>query len=40
VEAALVGVTEQSIHWRDARRASVDSLRLTVRAAPRNGLGP
>jgi len=40
VEFALVGVTEQPIHGRDLRRPRVDSLALTARVAPRNGLRP
>ena len=40
VEIALVGVTEQPIHGRDPRRPLVDSLALTTRVAPRNGVRP
>jgi len=40
IEIALVGVTEYPIHRRDPRRPLVDSLVLTTRVAPRNGLRP
>jgi hypothetical protein len=40
VEIALVGVTEHPIYGRDLRRPLVDSLALTARVAPRNGLRP
>jgi prepilin-type N-terminal cleavage/methylation domain-containing protein len=40
VEIALLGVTEQPIHGLDLRRALVDSLALSTRVAPRNGLRP
>ena len=40
IEIALVGVTEYPIHRRDPRQPLVDSLVLTTRVAPRNGLRP
>lgn len=40
IEIALLGVTDQPIHWRDLARPRVDSLALTLRAALRNGPRP
>ena len=40
VEIALVGVTDQPVHRRDARWALVDTLALATRVGLRNGLRP
>ncbi len=40
IELDLIGVTSQPIHGRDLRQALVDSLRLTLRTALRNGPRP